>query len=116
MAHHSNDINDTYIKDLFKDAIPLASPFGGTGRYPLGQLSPSDEGEIQFGVAADPSKNKVVINFGKLTAWIGFDAEQAEQLAESLLSKARQIRGAQRLKRFEEKIKSRPLPDPPEVK
>lgn len=105
MAHHSNDADDKYIRDLFKNAIPLASPFGGTGRYPQGQLSPSDEGEIQFGVAADPTNNKVVINFGKPTAWIGFDAEQAEQLAESLLSKARMIRDAQRLRSFEDKLK-----------
>lgn len=105
MAHHSNDADDQYIRDLFKSSIPLAAPFGGTGRFPQGQLSPSDEGEIQFGVAADPQKNKVVINFGKPTAWIGFDAEQAEQLAESLLSKARMLRDAQRLRTFEDKMK-----------
>jgi hypothetical protein len=105
MAHHSNDADDTYIRELFKNAIPLASPFGGTGRFPLGKLSQSDEGEIQFGVAADPVKNKVVLNFGQPTAWIGFDAEQAEQLAESLLTKARLLRDAQRLKSFEEKVR-----------
>lgn len=105
MAHHSDDINDTYIRDLFKEAVPLSAPFGGTGRFPLGKLSQSDEGEIQFGVAADPVKNKVVLNFGKPTAWIGFDAEQAEQLAESLLSNARLLRDAQRLKTFEDKMK-----------
>lgn len=105
MAHHSNDADDQYIRELFKNSIPLAAPFGGTGRFPQGQLSPSDEGEIQFGVAADLQKNKVVINFGKPTAWIGFDAEQAEQLAESLLSKARMLRDAQRLRTFEDKMK-----------
>ena len=105
MAHHSNDAGDTYIRDLFKNAVPLAAPFGGTGRFPLGKVSHSDEGEIQFGIAADPIKNKVVINFGEPTAWIGFDAEQAEQLAESLLAKARLLRDAQRLKSFEEKMK-----------
>lgn len=105
MAHHSDDMNDTYIRALFKEAIPVSAPFGGTGRFPLGKLSQSDEGEIQFGVAADPVKNKVVLNFGKPTAWIGFDAEQAEQLAESLLSKARLLRDAQRLKSFEDKMK-----------
>jgi hypothetical protein len=105
MAHHSNDADDTYIRDLFKNTIPLAAPFGSTGRFPLGKLSQSDEGEIQFGIAVDPVKDKVVINFGKPTAWIGFDAEQAEQLAESLLAKARLLRDAQRLKSFEEKMK-----------
>lgn len=105
MAHHSDDANDAYIRELFKEAIPIAAPFGGTGRFPLGRLSQSDEGEIQFGIAADPAKNKVVINFGQPTAWIGFSAEQAEQLAESLLSKARELRVANRARSFEDKLK-----------
>ena len=106
MAHHSNDADDSYIRELFKDAVPMAAPFGGTGRFPLGKLSPSDEGEIQLGVAADPIKNKVVLNFGEPTAWIGFDAEQAEQLAESLLSKAKELRSARQLRTFEDKLRS----------
>jgi hypothetical protein len=105
MAHHSNDADDTYIRDLFKNAIPLAAPLGSTGRFPQGKLSQSDEGEIQFGIAAYPVKNKVFMNFGQPTAWIGFTAEQAEQIAESLLEKARLIRDAQRLRSFEEKMK-----------
>jgi hypothetical protein len=104
MAHHSNDAGDDYIRNLFKDAFPLAAPLGGTGRFPLGKLTQSDEGEIQFGIAADLAKGKVVINFGEPTAWIGFTAEQAEQIAESLLTKARQIRDAQRLRSFEDKM------------
>lgn len=106
MAHHSPDANDAYIRQLFREVKPHAAPFGGSGRFPQGKLSSSDEGEIQFGIAADIEKNKVVINFGEPTAWIGFDAEQAEQLAESLLSKARMIRDAQRLRSFEDKMKS----------
>jgi hypothetical protein len=105
VAHHSNDADDTYIRNLFKEAIPMAAPFGSTGRFPMGKLSQSDEGEIQFGIAADPIKNKVVINFGQPTAWVGFTAEQAEEVAESLLAKARLIRDAQRLKTFEEKMR-----------
>jgi hypothetical protein len=105
MAHHSPDADDQYIQQLFRNAIPLAAPFGGTGRYPLGKLSASDEGEIQFGVAADPAKNKVVINFGEPTAWIGFDAEQAEQLAESLLSKAKELRLARQKMTLEDRLR-----------
>jgi hypothetical protein len=105
MAHHSNDADDSYIRELFKQAIPMSAPFGGTGRFPLGKLSGSDEGEIQFGIAADPVKNKVILNFGE-PAWIGFSAEQAEQIAESLLAKAKIIRDAQRLKGFEEKMRA----------
>lgn len=105
MAHHSTDADDQYIRELFKTAIPLSAPFGGTGRFPLGRLSKSDEGEIQFGIAADTVKNKVVINFGEPTAWIGFSAEQAEQLADSLLGKAKELRAARQMASFEEKMK-----------
>jgi hypothetical protein len=105
MGHHSPDANDQYIRELFKDAIPMAAPFGGTGRFPLGRLSKSDEGEIQFGIAADAAKNKVVINFGEPTAWIGFSAEQAEQLADSLLGKAKELRASRNLMSLEEKMK-----------
>ena len=105
MAHHSQDADDTYIRELFKNSAPMSAPFGGTGRFPLGKLSKSDEGEIQFGVAADAAKNKVVINFGEPTAWIGFSAEQAEQLAESLLSKAKELRASRNLMSLEEKMK-----------
>jgi len=106
MAHHSQDADDQYIRELFKEAVPMSAPFGGTGRFPLGKLSQSDEGEIQFGVAADPVKNKVVLNFGQPTAWIGFDAEQAEQLAESLLSKAKELRAARQMRSFEDRLKN----------
>ena len=106
MAHHSADADDQYIRELFKDAIPMAAPFGGTGRFPLGRLSKSDEGEIQFGIAADPAKDKVVINFGEPTAWIGFTADQAEQVAESLLSKAKELRAARQLQNLQDKLKN----------
>jgi len=105
MAHHSPDADDQYIRELFKNTIPMTAPFGGTGRFPLGRLSKSDEGEIQFGIAADAAKNKVVINFGEPTAWIGFSAEQAEQLADSLLGKAKELRAARQLMTLQEKMK-----------
>lgn len=68
---------------------------GATGKFPEGKLTPDDEGEIRIAIGADESGN-VVIDFGKPVKWIGFNAEQALQLAASLRAKAHAILAAQR--------------------
>ncbi|HEY0004400.1 MAG TPA: hypothetical protein VGB17_06285 [Pyrinomonadaceae bacterium] len=97
MAHHSRfpfDDMPEGLRDMFPDKSKdeyiheLLSPFGATGRFPQGQYTPQDEGEIAFGVAADKSQGKVIVNFGKPVAWFGMDREQALALAESLKQKA----------------------------
>lgn len=99
MGHHSSNPfdDDPRIKDLFREMPErtnadllreLQQPFGATGRYPMGKLTETDEGEIAFGVAADKQNGKVIINFGKPTAWVGMDREQALALADSLKRKA----------------------------
>jgi hypothetical protein len=99
VGHHSSSPfdDDARLQKLFRN-IPeqpraelfgqYQQPFGATGRFPMGKLTESDEGEIAFGVAADKSAGKVIINFGKPTAWVGMDREQALALAESLKQKA----------------------------
>lgn len=97
MAHHSNTPFDKDERDAFRemfDALEPYPPFGPTGRFPQGRYTKHDEGEIAFGVAADKKAGKVVIDFGQPTAWIGMDADQADALAESLRSKAAEIRAA----------------------
>jgi hypothetical protein len=101
MGHHSSNSfdDDPRLKELFSDILRsdilrldprelLRQQFGATGRFPMGKLTETDEGEIAFGVAADKKTGKVIINFGKPTAWLGMDREQALALAESLKSKA----------------------------
>jgi hypothetical protein len=99
MGHHSSNSfdDDPRLRELFGE-IPerdprellrqFQQPFGATGRFPMGKLTETDEGEIAFGVAADKASGKVIINFGKPTAWVGMDREQALALAESLRQKA----------------------------
>jgi hypothetical protein len=53
--------------------------FGPTGDYPHGKMNEEDEGGIMLGIAHD--KGKVIINFGKPIAWVGFPPEQAFELA-----------------------------------
>ncbi len=67
-----------------------SAEFGATGRRPLGQVAPHDEGELRFGIASD--SGRVLINFGKPVHSLGLDASQAEMLAETLVLHARRAR------------------------
>lgn len=55
---------------------------GPTGNFPQGKLKSDDEGEIKIGVTND--KGKVIIDFGKPVAWIGFDPAQAKEIGRLL--------------------------------
>jgi hypothetical protein len=78
------------LRAPFKE--PATESFGATGRFPEGQLRPDDEGEIRFGVAQHGGK--VVISFGKPTAWIGMSPQQARHLAKTLRRLADEARRA----------------------
>lgn len=64
---------------------------GETGEYPQGKLNEADEGEIQIAIAADKSKGKVIVNFGKEVAWIGMNSAEAIGLGELLIHKAQEL-------------------------
>lgn len=109
MAHHSSEPSDA-LRALFnqapKDDLATivarvqadekakieAQQFGATGKFPLGKLTPEDEGEIRIGIThTNPeggALGKVIIDFGKATTWIGFTAEQAHEIARTLLEHA----------------------------
>jgi hypothetical protein len=96
MAHHSSNPFDDDAPDFIKKMFPEVAKedypgFGATNRFPQGKYTPQDEGEIAFGVAADKKAGKVIINFGKPTAWVGMDREQALALADSLKQKANDL-------------------------
>jgi len=82
MSHHDG-INDEMMQKIaesFKDKL------GPTGQFPQGKLTPHDEGELRIAIGTE--NGKVVMHFGKEIAWIGFDPEQARELARSLIEKA----------------------------
>lgn len=79
--HHSSERDEEMNRRMNQIPEPLPQ-LGATGNFPQGKLTEHDEGEIRLAVGV--SGGKVVINFGKPTAWIGMDAKQARQLAESL--------------------------------
>lgn len=92
MAHHSSEPFDDDAARALREMFPTREPFGATGKFPQGKYTRQDEGEIQFGVAADTQNRKVLINFGKPVAWMGLDADQADSLADLLKAKAAEIR------------------------
>lgn len=60
-------------------------------RFPQGQLSPNDRGEISFAIATDLSKRAVVIRFAKPVDWIGLGKSETLALANLLIEKAAQL-------------------------
>jgi len=86
MAHHS-ELNSELLNKLMSNAVQKME-LGATGQFPEGKLTPEDEGEIRIAITS--INGKVVIDFGKPIAWIGFTREQAKQIAETLLEKANQ--------------------------
>lgn len=67
---------------------PDEEPLGATGKFPMGHLNYSDEGELRFGVAADKRNGKILVEFGKPVAWIALDPHLARELARTLMEKA----------------------------
>lgn len=94
MAHHGQDEGPIpEFVQQFRDMArqDLRQALGDTGAYPQGALTKDDEGELRFAVGV--KDGKVVLDFGKPTAWIGFDADQAIQIAMMLVKHAGSIKG-----------------------
>lgn len=62
---------------------------GALGAFPEGKLTKDDEGAIQFRVGSEGSK--VVLDFGTQVQWVGMSAQQAAELASSLMKWARLV-------------------------
>lgn len=87
MAHHS-DRPDPILNELLKEEA-RKNKLGATGNYPQGMLTNTDEGELKMGIAH--TSEKVIINFGTPVEWIGFDPEQAREIARLLIEHANAI-------------------------
>lgn len=100
MAHHGQNpknfegFKGDYfdVKDpselLKKFMRPPATPnLGATGNFPEPKITDDDEGEIRIGITE--KDGVVVIDFGKLISWIGFTKEQAKQIGQLLIDRAK---------------------------
>ena len=57
-------------------------PLGETGSFTHGALTPDDDGELRYAVAA--SGGKVILVFGTPVEWIGMTPRMAQRLAGAL--------------------------------
>lgn len=87
-SNHGADVGPIDPKLL--EALRKTPEFGATGRYPQGQLSAGDEGELQFGITN--AKGQVIVNFGKPVAWLGMEPQQAIAIGEALIRHATEAR------------------------
>ena len=95
MSHHgSNPINDS---PLFKKLMAQAETTGDAmkdaqrklqGEFPNGRMNDADEGALAMMVGHE--NGMVVMQFASPTAWIGFTPEQAMDIAQMLITHARQ--------------------------
>ncbi len=60
---------------------------GATGKFPHGIINDDDEGEIKIGIGVSDT-GEVVLQFGKLISWLGFEPDDARKVAKSLVENA----------------------------
>lgn len=75
-----------------------ASQLGATGRFPLGKMHADDEGELRLGIASDPEKNLIFVNFGKPVQFLGLEPKNAREIAKALREHARKVEKARSVK------------------
>lgn len=96
MSHHGSDPFDgpdkfekaTQRAKLLRDLMDTTGFRGALGEFPEGKVSETDEGSIQFAIAAQDGK--VILDFGKSVHWVGMNPQQAADLASLLLKRARE--------------------------
>lgn len=76
-------------QELMRELLDTTSFRGALGTFPEGQITQKDEGAIQFAIGA--KGDKVIIDFGTSVHWVGMTAQEAADLASSLLAKAREV-------------------------
>jgi hypothetical protein len=63
---------------------------GATGKFPLGPMTPSDEGELVIAISI--YGGNVKIDFGKPVAWLGFPPAMAIEFANKIIKKAEEAK------------------------
>jgi len=106
MSHHSDEPFERAMKKLGGKNLPklevsatqnqlmrqltdVTGFKGALGTFPEGQIVPHDEGAIQFAVGSEG--DKVIIDFGTSVKWIGMTAQEAADLASTILAAARKV-------------------------
>ena len=96
MSHHGRnplEHENPLLRKLLTQAEATGDPLKDAqrklqGEYPNGRMSDADEGALAMMVGHE--NGKVVMQFASPTAWIGFTPEQAMDIAQMLITHARQ--------------------------
>lgn len=98
MSHHGQDPFNEKKDDLMRKILSAERPSTGDplrdmqrklqGEFPDGRLNANDEGALAMMVGHE--NGKVVMQFATPTAWVGFTPEQAMDIAQMLITHARQ--------------------------
>lgn len=98
MSHHGQDPFNEKHDGLMRKILSAEQPSTGDplrdmqrklqGEFPDGRLNATDEGALAMMVGHE--NGKVVMQFATPTAWIGFTPEQAMDIAQMLITHARQ--------------------------
>lgn len=94
MAHHGSEPleeHDRLRRQVREFAVDAA--LGATDKFPRGKVNEQDEGGIMMAVAHDHGTKTVVINFGKPTAWLALEYENAIELSNMIRDSAFALRG-----------------------
>lgn len=62
---------------------------GATGKFPHGKLNKHDESELRIVIAID--NDWVIIDFGAPVTWLGFSKKEAEEFANLILARAKEL-------------------------
>lgn len=89
MSHHSQDdpTMPLHMQELMKALRTQQNNIDGD--FPDGKLTPHDEGALA--VAVGTKDRSVILQFPKPIEWIGFTPDQALDLAQNLITKARHL-------------------------
>ena len=78
---------ETGSKSLGNEHLGL----GATGKFPKDQMNEDDHGELKVAMGINKEHKRIMIDFGKKISWIGMEAEEARELAKSLLENANKL-------------------------
>lgn len=102
MSHHHNEFFDKTneeankkLMEAFKkvkspeESEEIQSKPGATGNFPDGKLIEKDDGEIAVAFAV--YQGRLIMNFGKPVAWIGFTRKEVENMITLLTAKLNEL-------------------------
>lgn len=82
MSHHGNEVSQQ--QRAMSEAMRKLM-----GEYPQGRLNSNDAGAISLAIRHEGGR--VIMDFPKPVAWIGFTGDQAMEIAAGLVKHAREV-------------------------